>query len=321
MLNDLPLAELQSYAPSIEEPADFGAFWQQTLDTAARLPVAPSYERVSDPAYRLIDVYDASFAGFDGQRIRGWFLEPAGSMQPLPCVISFVGYGGGRSLTPAHYEPCVAGFAHFVMDTRGQGSAWSPGDTPDDCASSPQFPGFMTRGIESPETYYYRRLMVDAVRAVEAAAGHPHVDPRRIAVTGASQGGGLALAVAALAPERVKLLVADVPFLCHFRRALEITDSSPYVEIAAYLRCHRDHVEQAFRTLSYFDGGCFAPRVRARSLFSVAMMDLVCPPSTIFAAYNRITAPKDIRVYAFNDHEGGGIFQTVERLRFLLQHL
>jgi cephalosporin-C deacetylase len=162
---------------------------------------------------------------------------------------------------------------------------------------------------------------VDAVRAVEAAASHDHVDPARLAVAGGSQGGGIAMAVAGLVGDRVKLLAADVPALCHFRRAAEITDTMPYAELTGYLRCHRDRIERVFTTLSYFDGVHFAPRIKASGLFSVAMMDMKCPPSTVFAAYNRVRAQKQLRIYDFNDHEGGGPFQAAERLRFLNAHL
>lgn len=313
---DLPLHELQNYAPAIAEPADFDVFWRRTLDDAHRHPLAARFEPLSDPAYQLVNVSDVTFAGFGGQPIRGWFLEPAGAVHRLPCVVSFVGYGGGRSLPLAHATMCLAGFAHFVMDTRGQGSGWSPGDTPDDHPADPHVPGFLTRGIRSPDTYYYQRLIVDAVRAVEAAGAHPRVDARRIAVRGASQGGGLAIAAAGLLPDAVKLLAADVPFLCHFQRAIEITDAQPYAEIAAYLACHRQRVSEVLATLGYFDGCNFARRVRARSLFSVALMDMVCPPSTVFAAFNSIGASKEIRVYPYNQHEGGDVFQAAEVLKF-----
>ncbi|MBP7818378.1 MAG: acetylxylan esterase, partial [Phenylobacterium sp.] len=71
------------------------------------------------------------------------------------------------------------------------------------------------------------------------------------------------------------------------------------------------------RTLSYFDGVNFAARARARALFSVGLMDTICPPSTVYAAYNHWAGDKDIRVWRFNNHEGGGDFQTVEKIRFL----
>ncbi len=318
---DLPLDELRTYKPVIDETSDFDEFWRASLASAAAHPIAASFEPHPTPEFRLVDVFDAGFAGHGGQRIKAWLIVPAGSTAPLPCIVSYVGYGGGRSLPLAHIAPCVAGFAHFVMDTRGQGSVWSPGGTPDDAPSQPHVPGFMTQGIASPQSYYYQRVMIDAARAVEAAACHDLVDPERIAVSGESQGGGLALAAAVLAADRVKLLVSDLPLLCHFRRAIEITDALPYAEIATYLRCHRDRAEQVFRTLSYFDGCSFATRVRARTLMSVALMDQVCPPSTVFAAYNRITAPKELRVYPYNEHEGGDVFHATCRLRFFHEHL
>jgi cephalosporin-C deacetylase len=204
------------------------------------------------------------------------------------------------------------------MDTRGQGSAWSPGDTPDyePQGTSPQFPGFMTRGILNPLTYYYRRVYTDAARAVEVACSHPAVDVKRIVVTGGSQGGGITVAVSGLMPDVVAAL-PDVPFLCHYRRATEITDSHPYQEIAKFCQTHRDKVDIVFNTLSYFDGVNFAARAKASALFSVALMDEVCPPSTVFAAYNHYAGSKDIRIYRYNHHEGGGTYQSVEKVRFV----
>jgi cephalosporin-C deacetylase len=175
----------------------------------------------------------------------------------------------------------------------------------------------MTQGVLDPHTYYYRRLYADAVRAVETAQSHPAVDPDRIAVTGGSQGGGLTLAASGLSPA-VKVAMPDVPFLCHFRRATEITDSHPYQEIVRYCKVHRDQTDTVFRTLSYFDGMNLAVRSQARALFSVALMDQTCPPSTVFAAYNHYAGPKEIRVWPYNNHEGGEAYQMLEKMKFLI---
>jgi cephalosporin-C deacetylase len=192
------------------------------------------------------------------------------------------------------------------MDTRGQGSKWSRGDTADDGPGGPQIPGMMTRGIRDPRTYYYRRLFTDAVRAVDAARELEVVDPARIAIQGGSQGAGIALAVAGLRSD-IAAVAAFVPFLCDFPRATRITDSYPYREIADYLAIHRDEVDSVHRTLSYFDGVNFAGRATAPALFTTALMDPICPPSTVFAAYNRYAGEKDIRVWEYNAHEGGAV--------------
>jgi cephalosporin-C deacetylase len=154
------------------------------------------------------------------------------------------------------------------------------------------------------------------VRAVETARAHEAIDPQRIAVSGGSQGGGIALAVSGLDPS-VEATMPDVPFLCHYRRATQITDSYPYQEIVAFCHTHRDKIETVFETLSYFDGLNFATRARAHALFSTALMDEVCPPSTVFAAYNYYAGPKDIKVWPYNHHEGGESYQTLEKLKFL----
>jgi cephalosporin-C deacetylase len=319
MLFDMPLEQLKTYLPPREEPPDFDAFWAQTLAEARGLPLDAAFEPV-DYGLRTVETFDVTFNGYGGQPVKGWLMLPRQRSGPLPCVVEYIGYGGGRAFPTDWLVWSSAGYAHLVMDTRGQGSAGSPGDTPDPEpeGSSPHHPGFMTRGILNPKTYYYRRVFTDGVRAVETARTHPAVDAERIAVTGGSQGGGITIAVGGLEPG-VSVVMPDVPFLCHYRRATEISDSAPYSEIARYLKVHRDKIDVAFKTLSYFDGVNFAARSNAQALFSVGLMDLICPPSTVFAAYNHFAGPKDIRTYRYNEHEGGGNYQTVEKVKFLAE--
>ncbi|MCD6302002.1 MAG: acetylxylan esterase [Anaerolineae bacterium] len=314
---DFPLEELKRYRPERREPDDFDAFWAATLDEARQHPLDAVFEPV-EPALPLIDAFDVTFNGWGGQPIKGWFLLPHGVDEPLPCIVQYIGYGGGRGFFFDHTLFPAAGYALFVMDTRGQGSGWTHGATPDNAptGAGPQVSGFMTRGIMDPHDYYYRRVYTDAVRAIEAAISHPAVDTTRVAVVGGSQGGGITIAAAALS-DVPKLATPDVPFLCHFRRATEITDQAPYSEIAMYCHTHRDSVEQVFQTLAYFDGVNLATRAKASALFSVGLMDMTCPPSTVFAAYNYWAGEKEIRVYPYNNHEGGGSFQMRERLAFL----
>jgi cephalosporin-C deacetylase len=315
-LFDLPLDQLQSYTPERTEPADFDHFWQQTLAAARQHPLNAVFEPF-DSGLRLIDAYDVTFNGYGGQAIKGWYLRPAGVTTPLPCVVEYIGYGGGRAHPTNWLFWAAAGYAQLVMDTRGQGTTWSEGDTPDlPDGANPFFPGFMTQGILSPHTYYYRRVYTDAVRAVEAARSRADVDGSKIILTGGSQGGGITIAAAALVGD-VAVAMPDVPFLCHFRRATTLVETMPYNEIARYLTTHRRHEAQVFETLAYFDGMNLAARIRAHCLFSVGLMDTICPPSTVYAAYNQISAHKEIRVYPFNNHEGGGSDHALEKLRFV----
>jgi cephalosporin-C deacetylase len=317
MFFDMPLEQLETYLPPREEPEDFDAFWHQTLAEAREFSLDAVFEPL-DFGLRTVETFDVTFNGYGGQPIKGWLLLPRQRPSLLPCVVEFIGYGGGRGFPTDWLVWSSAGYAHLVVDTRGQGSTWLTGDTsdPEPPGSNPHYPGFMSRGILSPQTYYYRRVFTDAVRAVEAARAHPAVDLGCVAVTGGSQGGGITLAVGGLVPD-VAVVMPDVPFLCHYRRATEITDASPYSEIASYCKTHRDKVETVFNTLAYFDGVNFAARSHASALFSVGLMDEVCPPSTVFAAYNHFAGPKQIKVYRYNNHEGGGNYQTIEKIKFL----
>lgn len=324
-LFDKPLDELRTYQPAREEPADFDAFWAGTLAAAREHELAAQFTPV-ESGLRTVDVFDVTYRGYGGQPIKGWLVLPALRTERVPCVVHYIGYGGGRGFPFDWLGWPSFGIASFVMDTRGQGSTWSKGHTPDPepIDSNPHIPGFMTRGILSPYTYYYRRVFTDAVRAVEAAQSLAEIDPARIAVAGGSQGGGITLAAAGMGAMTLAqppaLAMPDVPFLCNFERATAIVDSYPYQEIVRFCKTHRDQVEQVFATLKYFDGMSFAARAKTPALFSVGLMDDVCPPSTVYAAYNHYAGEKEISVWRFNQHEGGQAFQFAEQVKFLRAH-
>lgn len=317
---DLPLAELRRYRPELPEPPGIDDFWSRTLAEAAAHPLDVTLERV-DSGLVTVETYDVAFSGWGGDRVRAWLHLPATPAPgPLPGVVQFQGYNGGRGLPHEHVFWATAGYAHLVMDTRGQGSGWTTGHTPDPHGGGPAQPGFLTRGLGRPEDHFYRRVFVDAVRAVAVLRGHDAVDARQVAVTGISQGGGIAIAAAVLG-EGVVAAMPDVPFLCDFRRAVDITVLDPYAEVARYLAAHRDEVEQAFATLAHFDGAVLGRRAKVPALFSAGLMDQTCPPSTVFAAHHSWAGPKEIEVYEFNDHEGGGPFQQRRQLAWLREVL
>ena len=317
---DLPLDELRRYRPDRRAPADLREFWARTLEEHRGHSIDATATRSAN-GLRAIETADVTFAGFDGRRVRAWLHRPAGSTDRLPAIVQFHGYGTGRGLAHESILWAAAGYAHLVVDNRGQGWGDAVGSTPDHGdPGDAGAPGLMTRGIRSPKTYYYRRLFVDAVRSIDAVRALPGVDPDRVGVTGASQGGGLALAVAALAPA-LAAVSADVPFLCDFPRALHLADRDPYGEIRRYLAAFRDRTAETYATLSYFDAALLAPQASAPLLVSVGLLDDICFPSTVYAAFNEYGGPKEIVEYPFNGHEGGGAHHEVAKLAFFDQHL
>jgi cephalosporin-C deacetylase len=314
-IEELPRAQLEGFVPDLSVPVDLAPFWAATLAESRAVAKPPQWERV-DSGLTLVDTFDFTFSGFGGDPVRAWLHLPAGASRPLPTVVQYQGYGCGRGLAHEVTPWALAGYACLRVDTRGQGSAWTPGDTPDPAGSAPSYPGFMTRGILDPLQYYYRRVYTDAALAVDAVRHHPLARANRVAVTGGSQGGGITLAVSGLVPD-VWAVMPDVPFLCCFERATAIAEKDPYTELVRYLGIHRDHIEQAFATLSYFDAAALGRSAASPALFSVALRDQICPPSTVYGAYNLYGGSKEIIEYRFNDHEGGQGFHQLAQLRWL----
>lgn len=302
-LTDLGADELVYYRPELPDPTGFDDFWRRTLAEARSRDGAIKVERVTaQHMLRTVEVEDVRFPGWNGEPVAAWLLRPRDAAGPLPVVITYIGYGGGRGLPTDHLLWSAAGYAQLVVDSRGQGH-----DTPDrGLGDGTQWvEGFMTRGIDSPDDYYYRRLITDCVRAVDAVAQLPGLDSRRIVVAGGSQG------AVWRSPSPVSPRTAWRP-RCRTSRSCATSATPPRYAAKARTRrspstCAGTHrVEPAFDTLDYFDGVHFARRATAPTLFSVALMDPVCPPSTVYAAFNRYAgADRTMTVWPFGDHGGG----------------
>lgn len=312
---DLSRAELEDYKPDLTRPADFDSFWSETIAESQSKFQPPKLERV-DFGLSLFETFDTTFSGFNGEPIKAWFVKP--KEQPITSIIvEYNGYGGGRGFPHERLQWAAAGFGYLFMDTRGQGSSWgSGGSTEDPHGSGAAHPGFMTKGLMDKNNYYFRRLITDSVLAVSAVRSLELVPKEKIAVTGVSQGGGLAAIVAGLVPDLLATM-PDVPFMCNFRRAVGLAARDPYAEIERYLSIHRDHVDSAFSTLDYFDALNFVINAKSPALFSVALMDDICPPSTVYAAKNHYLGHAEIERYDFNNHEGGAGHHWTKQIQWL----
>lgn len=302
---DLPVDELRTFTlPQIRQP-DFAAFWERMLVRSEEQPINPESQSLVY-AVPHVKVEKVSFEAFDGGRIVGWLVAPVqGSRHPT--LIQFHGYGGGRGNVSNYLMWALQGFAVLTFDVRGQNGEST------DAAAYPdgRSPGWMSWGILEPEKYYFVRAYVDTVRAMDYACSRIEVDPERIGITGCSQGGGLSLAAVAL-DSRYKLCMAEVPAFCHFRRMLEMTKAAPWTDLIVRFQRHPELIEPAMQTLSYVEINNLAERIQCPTLVTVGMQDELCPPSTIFAAYNRIPAEeKQIDVFDFNGHEANLNIETM----------
>jgi cephalosporin-C deacetylase len=311
---DWPYEQLVDYKPELTLQEDFNLFWNANLEESARIPLNPEFAELQDDVLPLARVYDTAFDGVDGVRVRGWFVTPRRVDRPLPAVVQFIGYSGGREYPHLLASHVLNGFCAFIMDSRGQGgnTGWKL-DT-----SYGGERGFITHGILDRNEYYYRAFYLDTVRAVEAVAARPEVDQTRIAAIGGSQGGALSIACASLS-DRVAVMAPDVPWLSHFRRSIDIA-VGPYEEITNFMKRFPERIEQAFATLSYFDNMNLVTRTKVKAAYySVGLWDDICPPSSVYASYNHLPegVEKAIEVYPYNKHEGGGNLHQHRKLNWL----
>lgn len=293
---DMPLDQLRVYKPALYREADFESFWESTVQNALSQPLNAELIPYDLPT-RNVQAYALRFDGFEGGRIAGWYLRPK-KQGKFPGVAIYHGYSGRGTRPMDMLNYAEQGCCVLSMDCRGQN-----GDSTDaSIASDGHAPGWMTKGIRNPRQYYFRYVYADSVRALEVLARREEVDDTRIAITGGSQGGALTLAVASLS-DRPIVALPDVPFLCDFRRAIEITPLAPYTEIVTFLKQYPHHYADVIRTLSYCDCMNLAPWIKCRTVVCNCLCDDICPPSTVFAAYNHITAPKQIEIYPYHKHE------------------
>ncbi len=321
MLADMPLAELRVYRPELTHAPDFDTFWESTLAENAAQPIDATVESLEYPVER-VRVMDVRFTGFGAgtTRVAATLLEPTEPYRvatgrfagQTPTLIIFHGYSGWRGYVSDSLVWALQGFNVLAIDTRGQN-----GDTPDHQPyPSGSVIGHMSKGIASPKTYYYRYAYMDCVRALTFMRDRFPGAP--ILLKGKSQGGGLTLAAAALGGQADLVgIMPDVPYLCHFARALEAFGDGPYQELVQYFRIHPERYEESMRTLTYFDGMNLAARINTPALVSVGLLDTICPPSTGFAVFNHLASTtKELAVYPFGEHAGGISAHDEPQFRF-----
>lgn len=314
---DIPLDELWSYRPEQTKEPDFDVFWSKNLREAKEQPLNAE-EFPIRTRMKNVNAFDVYYDGFVNSRIHGVLILPkaASGDNKVPVVVMFHGYNYNNLILCDAYPFVMAGYAVFLSDTRGQ-DVKSPDLNHYENGSTS---GWMTLGIMNKENYYYKYVYLDAVRAIEYLCSRCDIDENRVCTVGESQGGGIALAAGALS-QRVNVILANVPFLCHFRRAVLKATDLPYLEISRYFllfdQLHETE-DAVYRTLSYFDNLNLCSRISADLLMAVGLEDTVCPPSTSFAVYNTVASNKQMCVYP--DFAHGGFFKHEDkRLEYLME--
>lgn len=318
LLFDMPWAQLQTYQGRNPCPPDFEQYWEDGL----------AEMRATDPKVELVpasfqtpfaECFDMYFTGVRGARVYAKLIRPKQAPKPHPAVLMFHGYGGHSGDWVEKLPYAGMGYTLAALDCRGQwGKSQDVGG-----AAGTTMRGLVIRGLDGPpDNLLFRHVFLDTAQLARIVMGMPDVDADRVGAFGGSQGGGLTLACAALEP-RIKRAAPVFPFLCDYKRVWEIDQAKDaYWELQNYLRMYdpmHEREEEIWTKLGYIDVQHLAKRIRGEVFMGVGLMDTVCPPSTQFAAYNKITSKKSLAVYPDFAHEAlpghwDRVFQFLSRL-------
>jgi cephalosporin-C deacetylase len=304
---DMSLEQLQEYQGRNPKPADFDSFWDESL--AEMRALDSQVELVPFPLKaKFAECFSLYFTGVGGARVHAKYLRPSNHSTPHPAVLMFHGYSGSSGDWADKLNYVAQGYSVAFMDCRGQGGKSEDlGGTTGNTLN-----GHIIRGLDNalrgePEKLYYRNVFLDTAQLAKIVMEFPEVDASRVGATGGSQGGGLTLACVALEP-RIKRAAPVYPFLCDYQRVWEMDlDVAAYDELRKFFRLfdpRHERENETWNALGYIDNQHLAPRIQAEVLMPVGLMDSVCPPSTQFAAYNKINAPKSTLIYPDYGHEG-----------------
>jgi cephalosporin-C deacetylase len=298
---EMSLGQLRSYTGRNPRPADFDAYWDRALNELDATDPNPRLVPHASPA-GFAECFDLWFTGVGQAQIHAQYVRPH-SGTSHPAVLKFHGYSGNAGNWFDQLPWAAQGIATAVLDVRGQGGL------SEDVGGvvGTTLRGHIIRGLGGdPDKLLFRQIFLDTVQLARVVATLPEVDPKRLGAMGASQGGGLTLACAALEP-RIARAAPVYPFLCDYQRVWEMDLAvDAYEELTYYFKrfdpTHQKE-QEIFTLLGYIDVQHLASRITANVLMTTALMDTVCPPSTQFAAYNKITSPKDMVLYPDFGHE------------------
>lgn len=303
MITPQELEQLKTYQGTNPMPEDFDAFWAARMEEAEAVPLDWELSPAAVPSYPTCDFLDLWFTGMGGARLYAKYLKPH-SEQPVSLVLQFHGYpGAGRSwLEQASFAGM--GCALIALDCPGQGGLGQDigGYT------GTTVTGHIVAGLDGDpkEMYYVRlhqniRILARIVRKLEG------IDLNRVYVNGASQGGGIGIACAALNPDLIRKAAILYPFLSDYQKVWELgADQIAYEGIRYYFRWFDPTGErktETFTKLGYIDSHNFAHLVRCEVLFGTGLSDTICPPATQFAVYNNLTCKKQHHFYPEFEHE------------------
>lgn len=278
--------------PTTTDPTDFDKFWSDGKSELAKLPIDAKLEPLPSYSTPTVDVFHVSFQNVGGgssrsSRIYGILAMPktANPNQKFPALLSVPGAG----VRPYRGMLNLAEKGIITLQIGIHGISVILDQSVYDNLGAGALNRYNVAGNDNKDNYYYKRVYLGAVRANDFLVSLPQFDGKNLGVIGGSQGGALAISTAAL-DSRVKSLVASYPAL---------SDLTGYIYGRAggwhhVFRSKENQTKEKIETSKYYDVVNFARRLKVPGIYSWGFNDETCPPTSIYAAYNLISAPKTL---------------------------
>ena len=274
------------------KPADFDAYWRQTLDELAAYPARPELELLPLRSTDFATLYGVRITSLGPYRVFGYLSIPTG-MGPFPAIYYAPKYQSVLEIIPQGTANLQrSAYITFALAGRGQRNS----DTP----YAAMFPGLLSEGIDSAEAYIFRGIAADSVRGLEFLLMRPELDASRVVVVG----NDLALITAALHPGATHVVVTPALFY----RTAELapkTQAYPLEEINDYLRAFPAKAAAVHRTLAYFDLPAFAPRVTAATLLMAGPIGSPLDGAALAALVKALPGPVTLHESAQSSYQDG----------------
>lgn len=274
--------------PTATMPADFKLFWQNAIAEAAKLPMDVQMQLVPAQCTEKVNVYQVNFQSYQKYtRVYGILCVPKAKGK-YPAILKVPGAGA----RPHTGDVANAEKGFITLDISIHGIPVNLDPIVYQNLMTSALKNYMTFGLDDKDTYYYKRVYLGCIRANDFISSLPEFDGRNLAVFGGSQGGALSIVTAALDP-RVKCLVAYHPALSDVTGYLHGRAGGwPHLFDEQNAKYHNKADKIA--TTGYYDVVNFAKNLKVPGFYTWGFNDETCPPTSMYAFYNTITAPKDL---------------------------
>jgi cephalosporin-C deacetylase-like acetyl esterase len=274
--------------PTIENPTDFDDFWNNALVDLAKVPMDAKMTLIPERCTEKVNVYQVNLQNYKlGTRLYGILCVPKKEGK-YPALLQVPG-AGVRAYT-GDIANAEKGIITFQIGIHGIPVTMDPSVYLD--LGTGILNGYFNHNLDDRDRFFYKRVYVGCVRANDFLTSLPQFDGVNLAVTGGSQGGALSIVTAAL-DKRVKNLGAFYPALSDVTGYLSGRAGGwPHYFDKANMAYN--NTKEKLKTLGYYDVVNFAKRVKVPGFYSWGYNDETCPPTSMYAAYNSITAPKEL---------------------------